>query len=169
MASKPPLPAGIDAHTLARTIIRVVMPLLAAAEVAILLFNLWLAARIAQTSGLLTAPWPDIPRNLRVPRPLAIVFAVALGLSFAGGLPGLLSLIMSGALGMGFVFQGLAVIHALTRGKSFRFPLLVLVYISTLLMSGPIAFYALLGLIDAGFAFRDRRARPLKPTPRNPT
>jgi asparagine N-glycosylation enzyme membrane subunit Stt3 len=98
--------------------------------------------------------WPDVPSSFRVPRPVAIVLAVALGLSFAGGPVGMAGVIVSGVLLMAFVFQGLAVVHGVTRGKSYRLPLLIIVYL-TLIWT--VAFYGLLGLLDAGFAFRDRQ------------
>ena len=149
---------GMDPHKLATVVVWGAMPFLAARAVLVFVFNLWLAARVAQMSGLLTAPWPDVPRFMRMPRPLAIVFAVALGLTFAGHLIGMLALIVSGALAMGFVLQGLAVIHAMTRGKSGRLPLLIILYLCTaLLFPWPLVAAGVLGLLDAGFAFRDRQ------------
>ena len=149
-----PLPKGADGHKLALRFVYSAMAFMSAADMMLLAANLWLAARIAQFSGLLSAPWPDIPANLRIPRLLAILLAVALGLSFAGGPVGMVGVIVSGALLMAFLFQGLAVIHALTRGKSVRFPLLVIVYL-TLIWT--VALYALLGLIDSALSFRDRQ------------
>jgi uncharacterized protein YybS (DUF2232 family) len=152
------LPNGITVHELAVAMTYAQMPILAAASVVLLGFNIWAAARIAKASGHFRAPWPDLPRSLRVPRALALVLAVSLGLSLAGGLPGLLALIVTGALIMAFAAQGLAVIHDVTRGKSYRLPLLIIVYLSlAMLMPWLLAIYALVGLGDAGFSFRDRR------------
>lgn len=163
LASRGPLPKGFNVNDFALVLTWVELPLAAAGEVVLLVFNLWLAARIAQTSSLLSAPWPDIPRYMRVPRPLAIVLAVALGLSFAGGLVGMLSLIVCGALLMSFALQGFAVIHATTRGKSFRLPLLIIVYFTfMLLIPWSIFPYGFLGLLDSGFAFRDREKITVK-------
>ena len=158
LTSSRPLPQAADPHKLALAFVWTAMAIMAAAELVLLVFNLWLAARIAQMSGLLAAPWPDIPRHLRAPRALAVVLAVALGLSFAGGPLGMGGVITSGALVMAFALQGLAVIHATTRGKSFRFPLLIIVYMTLLmLMPWSLAFHGLVGLLDAAFAFRDRQ------------
>ena len=154
LSAKASLPKGIDAHQLATRFIFSAVAFMAAAEFLLLVVNLWLAARIAQVSGLLATAWPDIPSALRVPRPLAVALAVALGLSFAGGPVGMVGVIVSGVLLMAFVCQGLSVVHGVTRGKSFRLPLLIIVYL-TLLWT--VALYGLLGLIDAGFAFRDRQ------------
>ncbi len=148
------LAKGVDPHVLAVRFVFSALAFMAAAELLLLVVNLWLAARIAQLSGLLATHWPDVPSSFRVPRPFAIVLAVALGLSFAGGPVGMGGVIVSGVLLMAFVIQGLAVVHALTRAKSYRLPLLIIVYL-TLIWT--IAFYALLGLLDAGFAFRDRQ------------
>ena len=148
------LPKGADPHALAVRFVFSAMAFMAAAELLLLIVNLWLAARIAQLSGLLAMHWPDVPSSFRVPRPFAIVLAVALGLAFAGGPLGMAGVIVSGVLLMAFVVQGLAVVHALTRAKSYRLPLLIIVYL-TLIWT--VAFYGLLGLLDAGFAFRDRK------------
>ncbi len=150
------IPKGIDLARVVRLEIWVSAFAMAVFGVATLACNLWLAARIAQTSGLLTEPWPDIPRNLRLPRPLALVLAVALGLSFAGGLIGLISAIVTGGLMAGFIFQGLAVIHVLTIGNRMRPTLLTLAYFLLIVMPLPL-IYALIGLLDVFFAFRDRQ------------
>ena len=150
------IPKGIDLTRIVHLELWVSVFAMAAFGVATLACNLWLSARIAQTSGLLAEPWPDIPRNLRLPRPLAPVLAVALGLSFAGGLVGLISAVATGALTAGFIFQGLAVIHVLTIGSRMRPTLLTLVYFLLIVMPIPL-IYALIGLLDVFFAFRDRQ------------
>ncbi len=161
LSSRQALPSGVDIDKVALVVTWAQMPLMAAAEVVVLVFNLWLAARIAQASHLLAAPWPDVPGHLRVPRPLALGLAVALGLSFAGGTLGAFGLIVSGALVMAFALQGLAVLHALTRGKTYRFPLLIIIYLTMgMLMPWLLVGYGLLGLVDTAFAFRDKR-RPV--------
>ena len=158
LSSRRSLPKGVDMHQVAVIVTWAQMPLMAAAEVVLLAANLWLAARIAQASDLLGKPWPDIPGHTRVPRPLALVLAVALGLSFAGGVVGAVGLITSGALIMAFAFQGLAVLHALPRGKGYRFPLLIIVYLTmAILMPWLVVGYGLLGLVDTAVAFRDRQ------------
>ena len=161
LSSRQAMPNGVDINKVALVVTWAQMPLMAAAEVVVLVFNLWLAARIAQASHLLAAPWPDVPGHLRVPRPLALGLAVALGLSVAGGALGAFGLIVSGALVMAFALQGLAVLHALTRGKTYRFPLLIIIYLTMgMLMPWLLVGYGLLGLVDTAFAFRDRR-RPV--------
>lgn len=151
------IPAGITVHEIARIMTWAQMPVLAAGSLVLLGFNMWLAARISKASGRFPAPWPDLPRSLRVPRQLALVLAVALGLTFAGGLTGMIALITAGALGMAFAVQGIALIHDLTRGKSYRLPLLIIVYLTlAMMMPWLLAIYAVLGLGDAGFSFRNK-------------
>ncbi len=158
LTSRRTLPKGVDMHQVAVIVTWAQMPLMAAAEVVLLVANLWVAARIAQASDLLGKSWPDIPGHTRVPRPLALVLAVALGLSVAGGIVGAVGLVISGALVMAFAFQGLAVLHTLTRGKGYRFPLLIIVYLTmAILMPWLLVGYGLLGLVDTVVAFRDRQ------------
>ncbi len=129
----------------------------ASSKVVFFLVNLWLAARIARTSGVFGLDWPDIPRNLRLPRFAALALAISLGLSFTTGLIGLVSHIVSAAFIAAFAFQGLAVIHALTRGRTWRMPALVFTYLLV-----PLVLWALLGLLDVAFSFRDRQRPVIK-------
>ena len=161
VAARHPLPKGIDAAEFARELAWLTPPLMSALAVIFYLSNLWLAARIAQISGLLGVSWPDIPRHMRLPRFAALALAVSLGLSFIGGIPGLVSRIVSAALIAALALQGLAVIHAMTRGRASRTPMLAIVYLSmAALMPWPLLFWGVLGLLDSAFSFRDRQ----KPT-----
>jgi hypothetical protein len=65
----------------------------------------------------------------------------------------MLAFILIGAVLMALTVQGLAVVHEITRGKSYRLPLLIIVYLS---LPWLMVFYTLLGLADAGLALRDR-------------
>ena len=159
MSEKRSLPKGLNARSFAVQLAWMMPPLMSACAVLFYVSNLWLAARVAQTSDLLGGrAWPDIPRHMRVPRFVAVVLAVSLGLSFTSGLLGMVSRVVSAALMSALALQGLAVMHALTRGKSYRTPLLVLVYLSlAVLMPWPLIFWGALGLLDTAFSFRDRQ------------
>ena len=158
VAEHRPLPRGIDSAQVARQLTWLVPPLMSASAVSFYLTNLWCAARIAQTSELLGVPWPDIPQHLRLPRLAAIALAIAAGLSFTGGLLGLVSRIISAALIAALALQGLAVVHAVTRGKTSRLAMLIIVYLSLLaLMPWPLLLWGVLGLLDVAFSFRDRQ------------
>lgn len=166
VSQRGPLPAGWDAHSLARVFAWWLLAAMAAGQLLTLTLNLWLAARISKISGLLNASWPDVPSNLRVPRQLALVLAVALGLTAAGNALGAVGVVVSGALGMAFALQGFAVVHALTRGnRGLRLPLLTLLYlILVAMMPFSIVPFGMLGLLDAAFSFRDRQKPTVKKT-----
>ena len=150
---------GFDAHDLAVLMARAAWPAVAGVSFLVLMSNLWLAARVVQISDRLRRPWPDIPRELRVPRLLAFVLAVALGACFAGGEMAAIAAVVAAVLGCAFAMQGLAVVHDVTRGSAARVPLLATTYLLlALTVPWPLAVLALVGLADAGFSLRDRKA-----------
>ncbi len=158
IAEKRGLPATVDIGQVAKQMTLLVPSVLAAAMVFFYLGNLWLAARIAQLSDLLGAPWPDLPRHMRVPRPLAALLAVSLPLSVLGGPVGFYARILSAALIAMLAIQGLAVLHALTRNRGSRVPLLLLVYLTFAVMTPwPLVLWGAVGLLDSFFSFRDRQ------------
>jgi hypothetical protein len=68
------------------------------------------------------------------------------------------------ALIIGLCFQGLAVLHGLTRPLKSRRALLGLLYASFILLPGwPIIGCALLGLADLWFRFRERQFASFNP------
>jgi Predicted membrane protein (DUF2232) len=161
------LPAGMDLHDLSRLYVRLFPPLLTSGYFALTTANLWLAGRIVQLSNLLVRPWPDIVRDLRLPRPFAFAFLACCAVSLlVGGFIGMVAACAAAAIGMGFMLQGLAVIHFLTRAVKYRRALLAAIYVAAAFMT-PLMFvpFAAMGLLDAGFSFRDRRivAAPQKP------
>lgn len=159
IADKPQLAGQIDPHTIARWIALAAAPAMAASTLVMLLLNLWLAGRVVQVSGRLPRPWPNIARELQLPRIYALVFAAAIAASyFFGRLPGLISAIVAAALGTAFALQGLAVIHDLSHGSRFRKPMLFLIYFGLFaLMPWPLVLFAVIGLIEAAFSLRERK------------
>jgi len=148
-------PADFKTPDIARIIVLAVGPFMAASTFFMLIVNLWLAGRVVQVSGLLPQPWPDIPHNLRLPRVFAPLFILACVLTFLGGPGGFIALIFAVTFGLGFALQGLGAIHDLTRGLSYRVPLLIIVYLAfVLLMPWPLT---LLGLVDTIFPLGKRR------------
>ncbi len=154
------LPKNVDLAALSRLVVET-MPATASGLVALaFMANLWLAGRVVQLSHRLAFPWPDIAHGLRAPRGAAIVFLACLGLAFLHGLAGLIASIAAAALGVVFVLQGLAVLHDLSRGMKFRAYLLFGLYLTFgLLMPWPLIIFAVIGLIEAGFSLRDRKAQ----------
>ena len=67
--------------------------------------------------------------------------------------------IVAAVFGMAFALQGLAVAHVLTRGAGLRPALLFLLYVLVVLVPPwPFLFLAVVGLADAAFHLRARKA-----------
>lgn len=129
----------------------------AAALVAMLTLtlNLWLAAKIAQTSQLLKRPWPDL-RTTEMPQPVLAALAIALVLSFFGGLTALVAKIVSASLLLAYGMTGFAVLHTVTQTMAGRSFMLSGIYALTLFIGWPLAGAVVLGLADAAFGIRRR-------------
>jgi hypothetical protein len=128
----------------------------------VLTVNLWLAGKIAVTSGRLHRPWPDL-RSTALPPMTLVVLCVALAFCFTGGLVAFSAKIVTGALVMAYGLTGLAVLHTVTLASSNRATWLVLTYAATImLMMWPLLVMALLGIADTLFGLRERfmRTRP---------
>jgi len=125
-------------------------------------FNLWLSARIVKFSGLLKRPWPQLPA-MTFPPLAAAALAIAMGLSFLGGLIGIVAGVLSASLLMAFGLLGLAVLHAITQGINSRGFLLGGIYAAVLVFGWPVLALCLLGLIEIVFNIRARVARKRGP------
>jgi hypothetical protein len=119
--------------------------------------NLWLAARIVKFSGRLQRPWPHLPA-LSFPGKAAAALAVAIGLTFIGGIAGLLATVASAALVVAYGVLGFAVLHAVTRNARGRGLVLGIAYASVILFFWPIFALCLLGLADTAIDLRGRVA-----------
>ena len=163
------LPAGVDARGLARATVLAAAPMVAGCSLIMLMLNLWLAGRVAQLSGQLPRPWPDIAWELRLPRIYLLVFGAASAIGpYIGGLPGLIIIIVAVTLGIAYALLGLAVAHYLPRGSSFRIPLLITIYLG---LAVPVTWLVFLlglvvvGILDAAFSLRDRKKKAASPKP----
>ena len=123
--------------------------------------NLWLAAKIAATSGRLHRPWPDLKNTALPPVTLVLLF-IAIAFCFVGGLLAILALIVATALIMAYAFTGFAVLHTLTLALKNRAIWLSCAYTVVIVFSWPVLVIAALGLADAVFGFRRRylQSRP---------
>jgi len=126
------------------------------------LINLWLAARIVKFSGLLKRPWPQLS-TMTFPRSVVAAMALAMGLSFLGGLVGIVAGVLSASLLMAYGVLGFAVLHAITQGINGRSFLLGGVYAAVIVFGWPVLALCLLGLIEAAFNIRARVARKRGP------
>jgi hypothetical protein len=131
------------------------------ASMIILTINLWLAGRIAVTSGRLNRPWPDL-KATALPSMTLVGLCVALAFCFTGGLLAVFAKVIAGALLAAYALTGLAVLHTLTLSSSNRAIWLVFSYAVTVVLIWPLLAMAVLGLADAIFGFRERfmRTRP---------
>jgi hypothetical protein len=158
--SPPRLPEGLTAQTLASTVSTFAPFAVAASMVPMLVANLWIAAKAVQASGRLPRPWPDLPMT-QLPRETLLVGAVAAGLTLLPGFFGFFGLAILGGLVAALLLNGLAAMHALSRGKPWRLGALSGVYVGLFIgatILGPMI--ALFGLADLVFRFRDRRPIP---------
>ncbi|MCH9807328.1 MAG: YybS family protein [Alphaproteobacteria bacterium] len=135
------------------TMTKVTVALLPAASAilmtAILLLNLFTAARITQTSGYLSRPWPDIA---------AMTFPSGASLALAGtliasmlltGFPGMIASAAAGGAFFAYVVLGLAVIHYVTRGNQWRGLILWAIYLAMFIFNTGFALLvALIGLTE---------------------
>ncbi|CAH1668007.1 DUF2232 domain-containing protein [Chelatococcus asaccharovorans] len=153
------LPAGIALDDLVDAIITAVPPLAAASFVLMLILNLWLAAKTVAISQRLPRPWPVIA-DTTMPRTMLPALVVAAVLSVLGsGFVGLTATALAGALICAYALQGLAALHALTRGKPGRPFILGLTYaILVIFLVWILPVLALFGIIDTLLGLRARRA-----------
>ena len=158
---------GAAAQAFAAALVRIGPAAIAGSTLLMLCINLYAAARSVQLSHRLARPWLDLPTSLWLPAPLGLV-AIACGAA-AWALPDpaaqYLS-IVAGGLGAAFVFQGLAVAHALSRGLKLRPLMLIALYACCVLRTQyTLPVLALLGAVDAFTRLRVRAAVLPAPKP----
>jgi hypothetical protein len=131
------------------------------AAVIMLTLNLWLAAKIAATSGRLRRPWPDL-KSTALPSLAIAVLGAAIAVCFLGGLPALLAQVLTAGFSIAYVMSGFAVLHTLTLAMKSRIFLLGVTYAVVAAFAWALLPIALLGLADAIFGLRRRylRSRP---------
>lgn len=134
---------------------------LPAGPLIVMTVNLWLAGKIAVTSGRLHRPWPDL-KSTALPPMTLVALCVALAFCFTGGLFAVLAKVIAGALLTAYAITGFAVLHTLTLGSGSRAILLVLTYTVVMVLMWPLLVMAVLGIADVLFGFRERfmRKRP---------
>lgn len=159
IATSPRLPPGQEPRLSARTSVLMAVPVSAGMLLLVLLLNLWLAGRVALLSGRLPRPWPDIARELQLPRPYGLLLGVAFATTFIGGPAALIASIVAMALAVAFMLQGLAVVHVVSRTWKVRGLMLGIVYAGLMLLL-PISFILLtiLGLVESLHSFRNGKA-----------
>lgn len=87
---------------------------------ATLLFNLWLAGRITLATGRLRRPWPQLA-TITYPAGAPLLLAATVVISaYAPGMAGLFAAAAAGAIYFAYVLLGLAILHYVTRGNTWR-------------------------------------------------
>ncbi len=106
----------------------------------LIVFNLWVGAKVARTSSLLTRPWPNVSL-VALPRWAGFALAAAMGLSFLDDFPGLIASGFATGLFLAFVLVGLAIVHNVTWKNPLR-PLLLIGLYAFLLFFNPLSTMA---------------------------
>jgi hypothetical protein len=157
------LPADVRVTELAQSLAPAVPVGIGASFVTTIAANLWLAAKAVQVSGRLPRPWPFIPATT-LPRRALTLLVLSLAVAFAGGFVGVAGAAMTGALLAAFMFSGLTLLHDLSRGKPWRTPMLISVYVALIVMQAVLTpLLALAGLLDSLLGLRKRAALPPPP------
>jgi hypothetical protein len=121
----------------------------------ILVGNIYVAAKITRASGQLKRPQDDFPTQMYMPKLALVMFAGALLLSFLPGSIGFVGSALSGAFFAGFILSGFALFHAVSRGKPWRMPALIIVYGATFFMMLPAFILFLVGLFASARSQRN--------------
>lgn len=154
------LSADVTVKDLAMSLAPAVPVGIGASFVTTIAANLWIAAKTVQVSGRLPRPWPFIP-STTLPRRALLILAGSVMIAFVDGFIGIAGAAMAGALLAAFMFSGLALLHDLSRGKPWRMPMLISVYVSLVIMQAVLTpLLVIVGLLDSLFGLRKRAAPP---------
>jgi hypothetical protein len=162
LASRLQLPEGFDTRHLARMIVLASAPVAAGMLFLVLMLDLWLAGKLTRLSGRLPGSWPDVARELSIPRPYGLLLAAAFATTFLGGSAALIASVVAMVVAAAFALQGLAVVHVFSRDWDFRGLMLGIFYGGVLLLTAVFPFtpflFTLLGLVESHYCFRNRKA-----------
>ena len=107
----------------------------------------YFASRMVRSFGKGLRPREDIAAALRMHRNAIFIFLGGIVLTFFGGIAAMVGAVLCGTFGAGFIMAGYASLHHRSKGKDWRWPVLVLAYLSAVFMF-PLFFILLLGLSD---------------------
>ena len=132
-----------------KSLLLLMLPAIQGAMWVVLLFAAYyIATRIVNASGRALRPREDIPSALRMNRNSIFVFLAGLAATFFGGVPAMIGATVVGTFGAGFLLSGFAALHFRTRGKDWRLPALILLYLASLILMLPAFFILVVGLSD---------------------
>lgn len=139
-----------DATALAQTksLLLLMLPMIQGGLWVILLFAAYyFANRMVRSFGKGLRPREDISAALRMHRNAIFIFLGGIVLTFLGGTVAMIGAVVCGTFGAGFLMAGYASLHHRSKGKDWRWPVLVLAYISAIFMF-PLLIILVLGLSD---------------------
>ncbi|MFJ5367759.1 DUF2232 domain-containing protein [Bosea sp. CER48] len=158
------LPADVQVKELAQSLAPAVPLGIGASFVTTITANLWLAARTVKMSDRLPRPWPFIP-STALPRQALLLLIASGVIAMTGGFIGVAATALAGALFAAFMFSGLCLLHDISRGRPWRLPMLVSVYVALIVMQAVLTpLLAVIGLVDTLLGLRRRAALPPPPT-----
>ena len=160
LQAPPKLPGsapGTDTERLIGILVAAIPPAAAVLATLINIANLWLAGRIVKLSGRLARPWPDLS-TLTLPTFAPTLVAIAIAGTFLPDLAGIVSGVVAASLITAYALLGFAILHAITRGASYRTFWLFGAYAAVAILGWPVLAMALLGLADSAFNIRARLA-----------
>jgi hypothetical protein len=160
-------PTGQDLTPLVTFYVAAAPVVLTATLAIIYALNVYLAARVGRRSGLMPLAWPDIPA-FRLPQWALIALPALMLLAALPGMFGFAAELAATGLMVAFIWQGFAVLHFVTRGKSYRSPILWGMWFLALFLGFPALVMLVLAIIELSFGLRRRSAAyflPDKPQP----
>lgn len=110
----------------------------------VILFNLWIGAKVARASGLLTRDWPNVSM-IELPPIAGLILAASVAASFLADYPGLIASGFASGLFVAFTLVGLAIVHNATWTNPVR-PLILIAVYAFLLFFNPISGLAIASL-----------------------
>jgi len=156
-------PTAADLEPFVRLNVALLPSMLAILSLAMVVFDLWLAALVTRTSGRLRRPQERLwTANL----PNAALFGLggALAASLLPGALGEAGAVFAGALAGAVTLVGLAVLHALTIGMAGRRALLAVTYVLLVLSGLPLILFAIMGIGETFWRLRERRLGGASPS-----
>jgi len=154
------LPDGVSARDVALEVAKLAPLATATLGFLTLCLNLYAAGRSTMLSHRLPRPWPDLPTEFVLPRPLAVVTALVIGVAIALPEPtDQFAWVVAGPLAAAYALQGLAVLHAMSRGLPLRPLLIVALYFCCgVRATWTLPLIAVVGLMDSAVNLRARAA-----------
>ena len=154
------IPYAMSAREFARMAVLAFPAMFAASSTLMLSFNLWLAAKVARTSGVMAREESDIPFELRLPRDTLWVLFAAIAACSLGEMPRAIASTLAASFLTAYALHGLAVVHGFLRGNPVRGALLFGLYALIAMMAWPLLLAAAIGMFDSLIPLTRHRAPP---------